>query len=146
VTSRACPTNAASSSGRVEDQGALLACARIPLDMPSLRFSRRWTLLLLIYIAIDFMDPSIPGVFFFDNDALFMDGAVQAKSDAPTHLATLERVPFEGTPHDREAAVASLQGVPQPSRPQYPRWKNLKHDDSSSFASPPDSSPAPLLS
>jgi hypothetical protein len=47
------------------------------------RFSRPrrcWLLLLLLYIGADFLDPSIPGVFFLDNHALFLDGAVEAKS------------------------------------------------------------------
>jgi hypothetical protein len=50
--------------------------------MTSVRLPRHWTLLLLIYITVDFMDPSIPGVFFFGSDELFVDGAIQAKSDA----------------------------------------------------------------
>jgi hypothetical protein len=113
--------------------------------MTSVRFPRQWTLLLLLYITVDFMDPSIPGVFFFDNDALFVDGVVQAKSTASTHLVTTEPAPFEGPPHDAEDAAAKLQVVPRPSRPQYLPWKNLKRDDSGSFASssPPDSSPTP---
>lgn len=112
--------------------------------MTSGRLPRHWTLLLLIYIIADFTDPSVPGVFFFDNDALFVDGAVQAKSDT-THLVTPELVPLGGPAHDGEIAAATRQVVSRPSRPQYLSWKNLKRDDSSSFesASPPDSSPTP---
>jgi len=111
--------------------------------MTSLRLPRHWTLLILIYIAADFTDPSIPGVFFFDNDALFMDGAIQAKSIAPTHLATTEPMPLEGPTHDGEVAAPKRPVVSRPSRPQYLSWKNLKRDDFSSFASspPPESSP-----
>jgi len=112
--------------------------------MTSGRLPRHWTLLLLIYIIADFTDPSVPGVFFFDNDALFVDGAVQAKSDT-THLVTPELVPLGGPAHDGEIAAATRQVVSRPSRPQCLSWKNLKRDDSSSFesASPPDSSPTP---
>jgi len=35
----------------------------------------------VLYLAADFMDPSIPGVFFFDSKELFVDGAVQVKSN-----------------------------------------------------------------
>jgi hypothetical protein len=113
--------------------------------MTSVRLPRHWTLLLLIYITVDFMDPSIPGVFFFGSDELFVDGAIQAKSDASTHLATPEPVPFQEPTHDSEDIAAKRQVVSRSSGPQYLSWKNLKHDDSSSFAcsSPPDSSPTP---
>jgi hypothetical protein len=111
--------------------------------MTSVWLPRHWTLLLLFYLIADFTDPSVPGVFFFDNDALFVDGAIQAKSDT-THLVTTELVPLGGPAHD-ESAAATRQVVSRPSRPQYLSWKNLKRDDSASFASasPPDSSPTP---
>jgi len=47
--------------------------------MRSWTISRRFVLLILLYIGADFLDPSLPGVFFLDNQALFVDGAVQAK-------------------------------------------------------------------
>jgi len=34
-------------------------------------------LLLLLYVAIDFMDPELPGAFCFENDAYFLDGVVE---------------------------------------------------------------------
>ncbi len=108
---------------------------------------RHWALVLFIYIGVDFMDPSIPGVFFFDSDALFVDGVVQAKSNsATTNLAITEPMPFEGTAHRRDGSPA-IQGraVSRPARPQYLPRKNLKHEDSSSFTLPPDSSPNPAL-
>jgi hypothetical protein len=103
-------------------------------------------LLLLLYVTADFMDPSIPGVFFFDNDVLFVDGAIQFKSDASTDLTPTEPIPFGGQAYcDDENATAKARAIAQPSRSQRVLWKNLKHDDSASFASssPPDSSPTP---
>jgi hypothetical protein len=118
--------------------------------MISLRLPRHWALLLLLYVAADFMDPSIPGVFFFDGGVLFIDGVVQLKSNSSTNLATTEPMPFGGSPadYDDKNATAKVRAVSRPSLPKQALWKNLKHDDSASFASssPPDSSPTPPLS
>ena len=38
---------------------------------------------LLSYVVADLTDPSIPGVFFFDSDQLFLDGVVSVKTSAP---------------------------------------------------------------
>jgi hypothetical protein len=118
--------------------------------MTPLRLFRYWTLLLLLYVAADFMDPSIPGVFFFDSGTvLFVDGVVQLKANASTHLATPERIPSGGpADYDDKSAAARVRAVSRPSLPQRVPWKNLKHDDSASFASssPPDSSPTPPVS
>ena len=66
-------------------------------------------LLALLYIAADFMDPSIPGVFFFDADQLFIDGAVQAKTSV-THDARPEVTPAmgSGANEDPQPSVAAL--------------------------------------
>ncbi len=99
--------------------------------------------LLLLWITADFMDPFTPGVFFFEYDAFFVDGAIQAKSNAiPT--PTLPVVP-SAAPVDTEAEKAAVKVcmVTRLLRPPVV-WKNLKHDDSTSFASssPLDSPPA----
>jgi hypothetical protein len=52
-----------------------------------MRSSRSWTLLLLLYVGLDFLDPSIPGVFFLDNDKLFVDGVAASKSASASTLA-----------------------------------------------------------
>ena len=114
--------------------------------MTSFRPPRHWALLLLLYVAIDVMDPSIPGVFFFENETFFVDGAVQTKSTASKDLAAAEPIPFGSTlDHDYEGAGASLRVSARSPVPPQIRWNNLKHDDSASFASssPPDSSPTP---
>jgi hypothetical protein len=101
---------------------------------------------LLLYITVDFMDPSIPGVFFFDNDILFVDGMIQLKSNASTDLTPTEPMPLGGPADcDDENMAAKVRAIARSPRPQRMLWKNLKHDDSASFASssPPDSSPTP---
>lgn len=37
-------------------------------------------MLLALYIALDVLDPSIPGIFFFDSDELFVDTVVDSKA------------------------------------------------------------------
>jgi hypothetical protein len=102
-------------------------------------------LLLLLYVTADFMDPSIPGVFSFANDALFVDGVVKSNVSADLTL-TAPMMPSGGPADcDDENAAAKVRIVARPLRPRHVLWKNLKHDDSASFASssPPDSSPTP---
>jgi len=60
-----------------------------------MRLGCHWTLLLVLYIGVDFVDPSTPGVFFFDNDALFMDGVVQPRGEvvaSPAHAESPQPV------------------------------------------------------
>ena len=45
---------------------------------------RLWALVLLLYVIIDFTDPSTPGVFFFDTDHLFVDAAVTLAKTTPS--------------------------------------------------------------
>lgn len=119
--------------------------------MTSLRLpGHLFTLLVLLYLAADFMDPFTPGVFSFEKDTFFVDGAVQPKSDASKDLTPTAPMMPSGGPADcdDENAAAKVRIVSRPLRPQHALWKNLKHDDSASFASssPPDSSPTPLQS
>lgn len=53
-----------------------------------MRADRRLALVLLLYITADFVDPAIPGVFFFESPTLFVDGAVQGEPDASMMPAT----------------------------------------------------------
>jgi len=115
--------------------------------MTSRWLARHWVLLLTLYLGVDFMDPSIPGVFFFETEALFMDGVVEAKSTTACDLAVAE--PAAGV--DWAEAVdtaAPAQRCADAPRLVLPHWRGrpLKHDDSPSFASPssPDSA-APAL-
>lgn len=110
---------------------------------------RRWALLLCLYIAVDFMDPSIPGVFFFDSEVLFVDAVIQLKSNASRDRAASDPMPLMGsTGYDDENATASVRAFTRASRPRQTRRKNPKPDDSASFesSSPPDALPTPPLS
>lgn len=113
------------------------------------RLSRHWALLVVLYLAADFMDPSIPGAFFFDSKELFVDGAVQVKSNvSKDHVVTDPPMSFGGAAdYDDRNAAAKVRALACPSLPRQARWSNLKHDDSASFAfsSPPDASPPPPL-
>jgi hypothetical protein len=82
-------------------------------------FRRHWVLLLLLYVGVDFFDPSLPGVFFLDNDALFMDGVVQTKGHQSATPENPGPVPY---------SVALIQVVEPrqvPSRPMLggPSWQ-----------------------
>lgn len=37
---------------------------------------RLWTVLLVLYITADYLDPTLPGVFFLGSATLFMDSVV----------------------------------------------------------------------
>jgi len=104
-------------------------------------------LLLLLYVAADFMDPFTPGVFSFANDDLFVAAVVQLDSHASTDPPPTAPMMPSGRPADCDNcnAAAQVRTVARSLRPQHIRWKRLKHDDSASFASssPPDSSPTP---
>ncbi len=118
--------------------------------MISLRPRRHWVLPLLLYVAIDFMDPAIPGVFFFDTQAFFVDGVVQTKSDAPSHLATAEPTPMplggSADYHDENSA-AGLRVTTRPVFIRQVHRNRLKHDESASLSSSsPDSSSTAALS
>lgn len=114
--------------------------------MISFRLPHHWALLLFLYVAADLMDPAVPGVFFFDSERLFVDGVVQLKSHASRDLAAPEPTLFgRSADYGVESTAASVRASTRPSLPRLMRWKNLKRDDSASFASssPSDSSPTP---
>ena len=54
-----------------------------------MRRLRPWALLLVVYLGADFLDPSVPGIFFLDRDRLFVDSVVEVKPTfsplAPQH-------------------------------------------------------------
>lgn len=59
-----------------------------------MKWSRCLTLLLVLYVGVDFLDPAIPGVFFFDNPALFLDGVVQVKDETVADFAVAPPLPL----------------------------------------------------
>ena len=121
-------------------------CSRITAAM-SLRCPRRLLpLLVLLYITADFTDPAAPGVFSFDNDAFFVDSAVQVKSQTPGDLTPLEPMPIVGLAHSTcEILAAKVRVAARPFLQPPGHWRPLKHDDSTSFdsSSSSDSSATP---
>ena len=78
-----------------------------------MRISRNWAFLMLLYISADFVDPSVPGVFFLDNESLFVDSVIQAK-----HTAVILKAPAVGP----RASALPLSHVPQVAAPR-PRFE-----------------------
>src|SRR5262245_44481498 len=97
---------------------------------------RLLSLLVLLYITVDFIDPAAPGVFSFDNDAFFVDSAVQVKSQTPRDLTPLEPMPIVGLAHSTcEILAAKVRVAGRPFLRPPGHWRPLKHDDSTSFDS-----------
>jgi len=102
-------------------------------------------LFLLIYITADFLDPSIPAVFFFEGN-IFIDGVVRAKTTAGSAGEDLAMEPMpSGAPADSDDGTAAIKvrTVTRSLRPQQVVWKDLNHDDSDSPSSLADSAPTP---
>ena len=70
-------------------------------------------ILFLAWLLIDFVDPSLPGVFYFEGQQLFMDGAVAMSSATPA----LKVAPTHQPPRARRADEREIVATgPQPSR------------------------------
>jgi hypothetical protein len=109
------------------------------------RIARLLTLLLVLYVSADLMDPAIPGAFSFDNQSLFLDGVAQAKMSSP-NITAMDRILIRGLPDGNdESAIVSVRASARATPPPQIRWNKLKHDDSTSYGSsaPPDSPPTP---
>ncbi|MBI2204700.1 MAG: hypothetical protein HYU41_12695 [Candidatus Rokubacteria bacterium] len=81
--------------------------------------ARRLTLVLVFYLAADFVDASAPGVFFFDS-ALFLGTVVQSKvrsADAATDPREACVAPADVRPPAAEGERASTPGVSRTSVP-----------------------------
>ena len=86
-----------------------------------MRAARYWTLLFALYLAADFLDPSIPGVFCFANEALFVDGVVQCKGEGVSVGAPDEPTPPLGFANDIIGSLGFLTPVlARPANPSKP--------------------------
>ena len=68
-------------------------------------------LVLLAYVSLDFADPSLPGVFFFESDQLFVDGMVPDKSDGDTAKPEVIGSPLRSVVALRPDAVPAVQAL-----------------------------------
>jgi hypothetical protein len=72
------------------------------------------TVFLLLYLAFDYSDPSVPGVFCFDADAFYLDGVVDGRC-ATTPATPITTPPATGT---RAASGSAIEhGGPAPGVP-----------------------------
>lgn len=79
--------------------------------------ARRLALVLVLYLAADFVDASAPGVFFFDS-ALFLGTVVQSKlraADMAEQPRIASTVSVDLAPHVPDGARAPTHGIPRPS-------------------------------
>ena len=108
------------------------------------RHSPVLTLLLLLYVAVDLVDPELPGVFCFENDQYFLDSIVEVK-DASSDLAVTDPALQERwRPADAERVDDSRRAPVQASPASRTRWRDLEHRDSAlSIASQDSSSVGP---
>jgi hypothetical protein len=101
-----------------------------------MRRLRPWAFLLVLYMGADFLDPAVPGIFFFDHDQLFLDGVVELKPIA-SPLAPHQPTPGSG---GRAVEVARRPTPGRPvvlsSSPKPARWASARRVESSS-PSPP---------
>ena len=112
------------------------------------RAGHLFALFLLLYVTADLMDPFTPGVFFFDKETFFVDGAVQFKSTTAVVSLQSSLIPSGnpavlGDAEDvvvkvRTAALCPPQLVALLIRPAH-------ESSSSGSAPPPDSTPASPL-
>jgi hypothetical protein len=100
---------------------------------------RVWTLLLMLYIFGDVLDPSVPGIFFFESDQLFIDGVVDhakhrsagdvwAEASAPLPVASVS-----------SPSAHAVQTAPMPRAPRTVTWhRHTARDRLSALASSDD--------
>ena len=113
------------------------------------RPGRFLALLLLLYVAADLMDPFTPGMFSFEKDTFFVDGAVQLKSHASTAPAPLTSITSSADTAvaDDELAAVKVCAAARLYTPHRLRRTNQKHHGFSlAITSPPDSEPELPLS
>ena len=70
-------------------------------------------ILFLAWLLIDFVDPSLPGVFYFEGQQLFMDGAVATSSATPAVKVAQNHQPLRARRADEREIDAT---GPQPNR------------------------------
>jgi hypothetical protein len=74
---------------------------------------RGWVVPLLLYITVDYTDPSLPGAFFLESETLFIEGVVDPAKPA----AAVGPVATTGMPVD-----------PQPATDPQPRMPTVRND------------------
>ena len=97
-------------------------------------------LLLLMYVTFDYMDPELPGVFCFENEAYFLDGVVEVR-DASSDITGADVALRERwQPADAERVDGGRRARVPASPAARVRWRDLARRDSALSIAPRDSS------
>lgn len=82
-----------------------------------MRLGRALIVALAVYLGADFLDPSIPGIFFLDNDQLFLDSVVHTKDEVPARLPSHPLPPAVDAGQSEEPpSIARSVPIPSPHR------------------------------
>ena len=101
-----------------------------------MRRLRPWALLLVLYMGADFLDPAVPGIFFFDHDKVFVDGVVELKP-VVAPLAPHQPAPGSGSRAvEVERRPATGHPVAPAPSPTPARWSSARRVDASAPAPP----------
>jgi hypothetical protein len=100
-----------------------------------MRTGRFWPLLLLLYVTVDFTDPSIPGVFFFETDHLFVEATVTLAKATPSTVTPASSPSSVDNGRSAREAVVPARAVRSSSRrvdlrPQHRVQSESFHDAS----------------
>jgi hypothetical protein len=112
------------------------------VQFEAMRAARCWQVLLLVYLVFDFAHPWAPGVFFFEGDQLFVDGAVTLGKGTPPRPEPAPQPqpsvriedPTEAVRQTSLARSAALRRFTARTKPSY-------SVSSGDLSSPPPSSP-----
>ncbi len=98
---------------------------------------RRWALVLVLLLGMDFLDPS-PGIFFWDHERVFVAGVAEVKPALPP--LTLHRAPIDLDGPPAEVERRTSPGRREPLEGFALRPRAGRRDTDRMFAS---SSPSP---
>src|SRR5712692_2666100 len=99
---------------------------------------RSLTLLFALYVISDFVNPALPGVFSFENDGLFVPGAVAGDPNTNRWVPTTAPfLPFGGGDHDQ-----GISAMPPPPRVLLVRTPRRAHRTPSCSVPTAPSSPS----
>ena len=96
---------------------------------------RAFTLVLMLYLVFDLSSPWLPGIFFFDDEGLFIDTVVEAKAK-PVPLRTEFSAPraMVVVSRDDQMAVPGTTGMSRDPEVRDQRWPGPLRSIRSSLA------------
>jgi len=104
--------------------------------------ARLWVFLLILYVLVDFMSPFMLGAFCFDNENLFVDGAIEVSTNARLDLFLSVQLPGdEATRYRHESVQADTSPLRHQVVPTL-RWGHLRQKLAVSYRSSPPLDPS----